>query len=79
MGRAEQSKLDGPAVPDGGTYLWNWFGALQRTRQMSQHGIQAITYAEIAAWAALTDVWPLPHEVDALIDLDVAVRRAVAD
>ena len=45
---------------------------------MSQYGIQALTYAEIAAWAALTDRRPAPHEVDALLDLDVTVRVAVS-
>ena len=45
---------------------------------MSTHAIQALTYTEIQAWATLTDRRPAPHEVDALLALDMAYRLAVS-
>lgn len=50
--------------------------ALERGRQYSMAGPQAISYQEIAAWARLTDRRLRPHEVEALMTLD-AVTRAM--
>lgn len=61
-------------MPEGVEYLWLWFLELERTRQVSQAGIGALTYSEIGAWAALTDRRPRPHEVDALLALDLVAR-----
>ncbi len=79
MGRKPQSELDGPPLPRELGYLWEWFGELQRTRQMHQHGMQALTYGEIAAWAELTGREPLPHEVTTLLDVDMTIRLALTD
>lgn len=78
-GRKPQSELDGPPIPPAALYLWRWFCELERTRQLGEHGVQAMTYTEIAAWARLTERTPYPHEVDALLALDVAVRLAMQD
>lgn len=78
-GKRSRAELDGPPIPPEGEYLWRWYCELERTRQMAAHAVQAMTYTEIAAWAALTDCWPLPHEVDALLTLDLATRAALAD
>lgn len=66
-------------MPPAAVYLWRWFCELERTRQVGQHGVQAMTYLEIAAWARLTGREPLPHEVDALLALDVAVRLVMLE
>jgi len=47
---------------------------LLRTKQAGMSGLQPLTYAEIAAWAHLTDRQPLPHEVMALLTLDTEFR-----
>lgn len=36
--------------------------------------MQSLTYTEIQAWANLTGRRPHPHEVDALLRLDLATR-----
>ena len=41
--------------------------------------MQSLTYTEIMAWATLTDRYPLPYEVDALLALDHATRMAFLD
>lgn len=64
-------------MPDAGEHLWVWFNELQRTRQMTQAGLQALTYGEIMAWSMLTDRQVLPHEVTALLDLDLTFRAAM--
>jgi hypothetical protein len=43
------------------------------------HGIAAITYPLIDAWARLTDRDPEPFDVELLLRLDVAFRATVAD
>jgi len=58
-------------------YLWRWYRELERTRQISAHGLQSMTYAEIDAWARLTGRNPMPHEVDGLLALDAAVRSTL--
>lgn len=71
--------MAGPQVPREVAHLWWWFLELERTTQMAEFGPQALTYCEIAAWAALMDRQPLPHEVDALLDLDRAFRVVVTE
>lgn len=44
---------DRPRIPAGGELLWRWFQDLHATRQQGFSGPQAITYAEIDAYARL--------------------------
>jgi hypothetical protein len=59
-----------PAVPPAGALAWAWFIELSGTRGYNAVGPNPITYAEIAAWAALMR-WPLrPEDVQAIRVLD---------
>ena len=73
-GRKRPEELDGPQFPDEIGYLWDWFGELDRTRDLGPHGPRALSYMEVDAWARLTGRSPMPHEVDALMVLDGAMR-----
>lgn len=66
--------LEGPDVSPAVAYLWQWHMELERVRDVSQAGLRPITYSEIKAWAELTDRHVLPHEVEALVLLDLAER-----
>ena len=79
QGRKPASELAGPEIPPGLRYLWAWFLEVTRTRQTGHAGMQSLTYTEIMAWAMLTDRYPLPYEVDALLALDHATRMAFLD
>lgn len=73
-GRKPQSVLDGPALPREVAYLWEWFGELECTRSANEVGLMPITYSEILAWSKLMDRNVRPHEVEALLMLDVTMR-----
>lgn len=66
------AKLDGPPIPTGAEYLWNWFITLNTTRGNTGFGPAQFTFAEMAAWAALTGNRPEPWEVMILKALDAA-------
>lgn len=82
--------LEGPLMPKGKShlwatwdaiqYLWTWFLELDRTR--TYHAMsgrpEPITYQMVDAWARLTGREVLPHEVDALMRMDIAYLNAVA-
>lgn len=56
------------------TQLWARFQALDGAREAGQYGLAAITHVQIDAANRLHD-WRLqPHEVQALLMLDVAIR-----
>jgi hypothetical protein len=78
-GRKPPEALAGPEIPEPVAYLWEWFAELNAARRWSQVGPEPIGYAELAAWAALTDRHPLPHEVEALMTLDLVTRSVSAE
>lgn len=78
-GRLEPEKLEGPPFPVGLELLWQWFNELRVTRSVGVGGIEPLTYSEIDAWARLTDRKLRPHEVTALMTLDLATRRVPDD
>jgi hypothetical protein len=59
-------------------HLWRWFNDLHNTRG-GGFGPQAISYAEIDAWARLTGSSPTPWEVSVLRRLDVAYLNHLAE
>ncbi len=57
-------------------HLWDWIWELDRTRTWNFSGQpEPLSYQEVEAWARLTGRHPLPHEVEALILLDRAIRH----
>ena len=69
--------LEGPELPDGMEYLWDWFTELNASRGLGvvmmsgTHLRQPLTYEVIFGWAQLMDHEDImPHEVRALITLD---------
>lgn len=74
--RARKDLYDGPGLPDTLSYLWAWFMELDATRQYTQIGMSALSFTDVRNWADLTQRKPRPHEVDALMRLDILVRAA---
>jgi hypothetical protein len=67
--------LDRYAIPDALEYVWDWFWELSRTRRAGMAGPEPIGYADVDAWARLTDRRPTPAEVEALLSLDYVTRH----
>jgi hypothetical protein len=63
--------LEGPEIPEALADLAEWSRELARQRQYHMSGPQPLTYQEVEAWARLTDRQPAPHEVRALMLLDL--------
>ena len=63
-------ELDGPGLPAGMGYLWEWFLELHAGRASSGFGPTPLTYSEMNAWAHLTGTAPTPWEVAVLKALD---------
>lgn len=70
-----RAQLEGPPVPEGLAYLWDWFWELDAGRAEGFTGPAAFSYQELDAWARLTGRQPSPHEVQALMSIDLAVRH----
>jgi len=66
--------LEGPEMPEALTPLWRRFLALDASRGVNEAGLMPLTYPDVRAYAALTDWQPEPHEADALMELDRAIR-----
>lgn len=79
-GNVESEKeLDGAvAYPDAVAYLHRWSLELYGRSGMSSAGMAPLGYGTIADWSRLTDQHPEPHEVDALLRLDAAMRHTPA-
>jgi len=63
--------LDGPPMPAALEYLHAWHGELARARRITEHGPAPLTYQDLLAWSLLTAQDPEPHEVEALMALDL--------
>lgn len=66
--------LADPPFPESLDYLWGWWLELERSRTYGMHGPDPLTYQQIDAWARLTEQRPAPHEVAALLALDLVAR-----
>jgi hypothetical protein len=60
--------LDGPEAPEELGYLVDWYW------QVVQGLREALTWADVRAWAELTGRRPEPMEAEALMRIDVAMR-----
>jgi hypothetical protein len=69
-----EAELDGPPVPPALAYLLEWLDELYGRSGATMDGLAPLSYSTMQAWAALTGRHPLPHEVQALMLLDL-VRR----
>lgn len=67
--------LKGPEFPEVLRYLWEWFTELERARSVGPHGVNPMSYQDIDAWARLLRRPVLPHEVSALMRLDLVMRH----
>lgn len=65
-----RAKLEGPAFPQRIGYLWDWTMQLHGRSGAHMSGLNPLSYTTIRDWAELTNQWPEPHEVNALIELD---------
>jgi hypothetical protein len=81
MGKATDDHrrlLAGPLFPESLAYLWEWHLELARARTVGMNGPDPLTYQAIDAWARLTGREPWPHEVAALLSLDLVSRHPEA-
>ena len=58
------------ACPESLTYLRSWAYTLHGRSGVGMQGYAPLTYGTIADWSRLMGIDPLPHEVDALMQLD---------
>lgn len=56
-------------------YLVDWAYALYGRSGSGMEGVAPLSYTTVAAWSQLTDTAIRPHEVDALMALDAAIRN----
>ncbi|WP_420888642.1 phage tail assembly chaperone [Chromobacterium amazonense] len=64
--------LDPPcAFPELLSNVWRWFGELSVRRGQSELGPLPISWADMAAWNAMTQANPAPREVELIMQLDV--------
>ena len=74
---AREELEGGPDLPYALSYLWVWFLQLAAGRSSGgMGGIANISFADIVAWSTLMKTSPAPHEVEALMSLDIAFRNA---
>ena len=76
---AARAKLQAPEFPEALEYLWGWTLELYGRSGVSMAGLNPLTYQTLDAWARLTGRDPMPHEVEALILLDAALRSEPDD
>jgi hypothetical protein len=64
-----------PEVPDEIEYLWGLYHELSLGRGVGAMGANSLSYQDVEAWCRLMDRRIAPHEVQALLLLDAAVRH----
>jgi hypothetical protein len=63
-----------PELPEEGEYLWQYFLEVSLGRGAGPMGASGLSYRDVEAWCRLMDRRLAPHEVQALLLLDSAVR-----
>lgn len=71
--------LKGPAAPPELAYLLELVREVHGRSGVGMNGLAPLTYSTIAHWMRLRDHRLLPHEVDALIMLDLALLHPGED
>lgn len=75
-GRSDlQRDLDGPSFPPALRYLWEWANEVRRGLGTGFDGINSLSWVALDAWSRHTGHTPAPHEIEALFDLDFAMRK----
>lgn len=59
--------------------IFGWFGELAAARGSSGFGANPISFAELAAWAHLTDRAPTPFEISLLRRIDSAFLAVMSE
>lgn len=67
-----QRALEGPPFPDALSYLWEIFTRLDGMRAVGQYGFERFTPQHIESGCRLFGWTLAPHEVEALVQLDLA-------
>lgn len=74
-GNAEAiERLRGPEFPEDMEYLWVWALEMHGRSGANMAGLNPLTYGTIRDWSALTEQYPDPLEVQALMAVDAALR-----
>jgi hypothetical protein len=63
-----------PEVPQEGEYLWEYFLELSLGRGAGPMGSSSLSYRDVEAWCRLMDRRLAPHEVQAVLLIDAAIR-----
>lgn len=61
---------DAPELPEGVSYIWQWFHAIARRRTSSGFGPNPITHQDIVAYAQLYRVDIDPWEAELICSID---------
>lgn len=67
-----------PEVPECVAHVWRWFFDLSSRRSAGMSGPAAITWGEISAWRDLCGIMTRPYEIDMLLSMDNAYRKALS-
>lgn len=70
-----RTDLDGPPAPLALDYLLAWSWELYGRSGVSMDGLATLTFTTIRDWAILTDRDVEPHEVQALLLIDLTRRH----
>jgi hypothetical protein len=71
-------QLDVPSIPIELSYIWDWWVALDETRQVGMDRCH-ITYTEIAHWSILLKINVTAFEVRCIMALDSAYLSCCGD
>lgn len=75
----ESEVPEAPEAPSCAAHVLQWFFELSSRRQPSMGGVSPLTFSDIAAWRDILGIEVLPEEVQMILALDVAYRKAVND
>jgi hypothetical protein len=66
-------------VPEAMAHLWRWFRELAMGRTFTEYGAQALSHAEIDAWARLRRIELSSKELDVLRMLDAVMLNVLRE
>lgn len=73
-----RKRLEGPPFPEDLAHVWKWAQELYGRSGINMAGLNPLSYESLLAWAVLTDQWPEPHEIEALLAVDSVLRAPEA-